>query len=78
MFYLATLVEKKSICYHNINSMFYHATCMHTLCLRGDGVFLGGGRIQVLASQLLLVDEVMKAGKQMGSAPPGGPEGMME
>ncbi|CAM9747658.1 unnamed protein product [Choristocarpus tenellus] len=26
----------------------------------------------VLASQLLLVDEVMKAGKQMGGAPPGG------
>lgn len=33
---------------------------------------------QVLASQLLLVDEVMKAGKQMGQAPPGGPGGMME
>ncbi|CAM9265445.1 unnamed protein product [Ectocarpus sp. 6 AP-2014] len=32
----------------------------------------------VLASQLLLVDEVMKAGKQMGQAPPGGPGGMME
>ncbi|CAM9613263.1 unnamed protein product [Laminaria digitata] len=34
----------------------------------------------VLASQLLLVDEVMKAGKQMGQAPPGGPAGagMME
>eukprot|EP00752_Nemacystus_decipiens_P014358 g12772.t1 len=31
----------------------------------------------VLASQLLLVDEVMKAGKQMGQAPPG-PGGMME
>ncbi|CAN0032064.1 unnamed protein product [Ascophyllum nodosum] len=31
----------------------------------------------VLASQLLLVDEVMKAGKQMGQAPPG-PDGMME
>lgn len=34
--------------------------------------------LQVLASQLLLVDEVMKAGKQMGQAPPGGPGGMME
>lgn len=34
--------------------------------------------VQVLASQLLLVDEVMKAGKQMGQAPPGGPGGMME
>lgn len=33
--------------------------------------------MQVLASQLLLVDEVMKAGKQMGSAP-SGPEDMME
>lgn len=33
---------------------------------------------QVLASQLMLVDEVMKAGKQMGQAPPGGPGGMME
>lgn len=34
----------------------------------------------VLASQLLLVDEVMKAGKQMGQAGPGGPAGagMME
>lgn len=31
----------------------------------------------VLASQLLLVDEVMKAGKQMGSAP-SGPDDMME
>ena len=33
------------------------------------------GLPQVLASQLLLVDEVMKAGKQMGQAPPGGPAG---
>lgn len=31
--------------------------------------------VQVLASQLLLVDEVMKAGKQMGSSQPD-PEAM--
>lgn len=51
----------------------FHLYLIVCLCFFAVDTF-----VQVLGSQLLLVDEVMKAGKQMGQAPPGGPGGMME